>query len=400
MASGDTLPIAMSKDIAKDFSVSERIYPGEYVYYNGKFYVCKDRDKYETEPWNSSKFEEITVGEAMSDISEDIAGTYSAIDTLAYPGKYYVYNNRIYRRKDSGGSGDWDETKFDLLYPDGIGGDLWGLYQCLGGWFDASATYHKGQYVFRPSSGIYVLCYCCNVDTHTGAWNDDHFTQVQISDVLKNLNTDLAPAFDATLEYSAGAYVTYNGGLYRLTAAHATNETWANTSKVAVSVGDELNNRMIEDAQNPGCFYRMVGDEKEWWNPPMVANTRYRTTERYRGKPVYVYLMQIDNFTAATSKTYMLDGTGTGTYDNNLNLGAYIPMSCSIQLQKSSSNGGYYCATITPNLTKLEFYSARLDVETSGALSSSSAGTTYVLLKFSRNVSTDRGVDSSDENER
>ena len=242
MASGDTLPIAMSKDIAKDFSVSERIYPGEYVYYNGKFYVCKDRDKYETEPWNSSKFEEITVGEAMSDISEDIAGTYSAIDTLAYPGKYYVYNNRIYRRKDSGGSGDWDETKFDLLYPDGIGGDLWGLYQCLGGWFDASATYHKGQYVFRPSSGIYVLCYCCNVDTHTGAWNDDHFTQVQISDVLKNLNTDLAPAFDATLEYSAGAYVTYNGGLYRLTAAHATNETWANTSKVAVSVGDDIVN--------------------------------------------------------------------------------------------------------------------------------------------------------------
>lgn len=42
-----------------------------------------------------------------------------------------------------------------------------------------------------------------------------------------------------------------------------------------------------EDKDNPGCYFRMVGDEKEWINPPMLTGVEYRTTERHYGKPVY-----------------------------------------------------------------------------------------------------------------
>lgn len=44
----------------------------------------------------------------------------------------------------------------------------------------------------------------------------------------------------------------------------------------------------IESPNYPGCFYRIVGGEEEWINPPMIPNVAYRTTERWNGKPVYM----------------------------------------------------------------------------------------------------------------
>ena len=49
-----------------------------------------------------------------------------------------------------------------------------------------------------------------------------------------------AETFDATKAYKAGKYVINSGTLYRLTADHAANTTWANTSKTAVKFGNEL----------------------------------------------------------------------------------------------------------------------------------------------------------------
>lgn len=46
-----------------------------------------------------------------------------------------------------------------------------------------------------------------------------------------------------------------------------------------------------EDQTYPGCYYRMVGDETEWLNPPMVIGVEYRTTERWQGKPIYTKLI-------------------------------------------------------------------------------------------------------------
>lgn len=42
-----------------------------------------------------------------------------------------------------------------------------------------------------------------------------------------------------------------------------------------------------EDTTHSGCYYRMVGSEKEWLNPPMVRGVEYRTMERHNGKTVY-----------------------------------------------------------------------------------------------------------------
>lgn len=44
---------------------------------------------------------------------------------------------------------------------------------------------------------------------------------------------------------------------------------------------------LIEDASNPGCYYRYTNGTQEWFNPPFDLSEEYRTTERYGGKPVY-----------------------------------------------------------------------------------------------------------------
>ena len=48
-----------------------------------------------------------------------------------------------------------------------------------------------------------------------------------------------------------------------------------------------------------GCYYRVVDDEFEWINPPMVVGTEYRTTNRFAGKPVYTAVVTYE----ATSST-------------------------------------------------------------------------------------------------
>lgn len=46
-----------------------------------------------------------------------------------------------------------------------------------------------------------------------------------------------------------------------------------------------------ESEEFPGCYYRMVGDEKEWLNPPLEIGEQYRITERHNGNPVYTKLL-------------------------------------------------------------------------------------------------------------
>lgn len=57
----------------------------------------------------------------------------------------------------------------------------------------------------------------------------------------------------------------------------------------------------IESADHPGCYYRMVGNEREWINPPLVIGTEYRTTERYGGAPVYTFLFDAGFVDASTT---------------------------------------------------------------------------------------------------
>jgi hypothetical protein len=49
----------------------------------------------------------------------------------------------------------------------------------------------------------------------------------------------------------------------------------------------------IESTDHPGCYYRMVGGETEWINPPMTIGEEYRTTERWNGYAVYTKLIDL-----------------------------------------------------------------------------------------------------------
>lgn len=51
---------------------------------------------------------------------------------------------------------------------------------------------------------------------------------------------------------------------------------------------EEIHSIAIESTDYPGCFYRKIGNQVEWINPPMSVNVEYRTTERCQGRAVYV----------------------------------------------------------------------------------------------------------------
>lgn len=75
----------------------------------------------------------------------------------------------------------------------------------------------------------------------------------------------------------------------------------------------------IESTDHPGCNYVLNGSTVEWINPPMQLGVEYRTTERYRGKPVYIRLEEIaalpNNTTLTVSKVGVPSG-GTLYVDN------------------------------------------------------------------------------------
>jgi len=79
-----------------------------------------------------------------------------------------------------------------------------------------------------------------------------------------SLWTKLAPAFSSSTAYTAGQYVTYNGGLYRFTKAHAAG-SWASGDVVAVNLGGELSD--VKSAMR-----QITGNESI---PYTVDNTYY-----------------------------------------------------------------------------------------------------------------------------
>ena len=69
--------------------------------------------------------------------------------------------------------------------------------------------------------------------------------------------------------------------------------------------------RALHVDDGTGCFYRMVGNELEWINPPMVVGTEYRTTDRFAGKPVYTTITTYTPKSTSASATYVVPPTGT-----------------------------------------------------------------------------------------
>lgn len=87
-------------------------------------------------------------------------------------------------------------------------------------------------------------------------------------------------------------------------AIGARPDTWTPTAADTGAVAG------LEDADSPGCYYRMVDGVQEWLNPPTVLGVEYRTAERWDNKPVYTKLV---NLGAASNGKKVAHGiTSTG----------------------------------------------------------------------------------------
>ena len=82
----------------------------------------------------------------------------------------------------------------------------------------------------------------------------------------------------------------------------------------AVGCGTSENNRrnglaVLETGEVDLCGGKIistVGEEKEWVNPPMQLGVEYRTTERWKGKPVYVKAVDIGALSGAVNANITL----------------------------------------------------------------------------------------------
>jgi len=68
--------------------------------------------------------------------------------------------------------------------------------------------------------------------------------QIPASD-MASLMAGIAPTFSASTNYTAGAYVYYNGTLYRFTTAHAAG-SWTGTDATAVALGNDLGGQISD----------------------------------------------------------------------------------------------------------------------------------------------------------
>lgn len=125
-----------------------------------------------------------------------------------------------------------------------------------------------------------------------------------------------------------------------------------------------------ESITHPGCFYRMVNGVQEWLNPPMESGVEYRTTERYNGKPVYTWKVDLGSLPNASTKiVYIADanrdlvvgvcGDGAGyaipyVWDqtNYIYLRAYIASAAIAVEVKTGKDYSAYTASATVKYTK------------------------------------------------
>lgn len=144
-----------------------------------------------------------------------------------------------------------------------------------------------GKYSIYDSDGAYKIFYC-EVNEYDGTF---YHTIISYSD----------DGFKATTEYVNGEVISdiehTNGGTSyntRLFVPHDpefANEV-VNKEYVDESMQKIVDNPKVapwhEDEEYSGCYYRMVGEEKEWLNPPLVNNIRYRTADRVDNDIVYL----------------------------------------------------------------------------------------------------------------
>ena len=113
--------------------------------------------------------------------------------------------------------------------------------------FSTDLAYTTGQYVVN-----YGVLYKFISDKAAGEWDASKVTEITVGAELKDITDDafdpgnIASEFSTASAYTTGAYVIYNGDLYRFTADKAAGE-WDSTKVVAVVLCDDVANKANTD---------------------------------------------------------------------------------------------------------------------------------------------------------
>ena len=123
-----------------------------------------------------------------------------------------------------------------------------------------------------------------------------------------------------------------------------------------------------ESTEYLGCFYRVVNDETEWINPPMISGVEYKTTQRYMGEPVYCKVVEYTNtasFGAAdTAKAHNVPH-GISNYNRAVFVRGFYGGTSSYPLPYRSQAGGFlYIGQISTSNIVLQSYNWAVAADT------------------------------------
>lgn len=185
---------ALKTDIARVFSASNIYSVGDLVFYQGFLYCCTT--PHIQESWNASHFTRGTVEEALgykaplSYVMEKpgydaIAADFSA--TASYEvGRLVIRELTIYRCTVAH-TGAWDSNHFvlanvdDVLKTKAAASDLASKADksVIAPQFSTSVAYSSGDLVYKDG-----VLYRCVSEHAAGAWDNAHFTEASVNDVL------------------------------------------------------------------------------------------------------------------------------------------------------------------------------------------------------------------------
>ena len=111
----------------------------------------------------------------------------------------------------------------------------------------------------------------------------------------------------------------------------------------------------------------------EWENPPLVAGTEYRTTERFQGKPVFAKLVQLGDLPASASKSVSFNTSSSVTVVS-FKAFAKSKESAVTQMMPLISNTGGVLAKVQVTNYNVVVY----------ALSDLSSYEGYVIIKYTK----------------
>ena len=144
----------------------------------------------------------------------------------------------------------------------------------------------------------------------------------------------------------------------------------------------------VEDTTYSGCFYRniTVGNqtEREWLNPPLSADTEYRTTERFLGKPVYIRCKALTSVSESVLRAYLT--AENGTVDQIVDVGACAENG--FKTTGINSNGGTQQFTIAAHSVENSSQVRVFLTRASGYTTDISTWTGYGWAKYTKNSTT------------